>query len=207
MFKSFISAACIVSVFFISNSCESSSSQSEAIGESESSNGAQNPNLRNLSDVEAMTLIQEFLRIEQESDEYYGEIEDITLYKGDYNGNNVFDFFYRVEVYPGGDYVYALHYFYDSNADKIVVVEGPSEPKSFYGVYDLEIEPGKIEGTLELFSAFSGEHSVMLEEKGSFTIVEDRIVLNEKSLSALKKLDSELADQIKKLEESVFGDY
>lgn len=62
-----------------------------------------------LTEKEAERRMKTFLK--ENSKKYEGEFQDMDLIGGNYTKDGALDYFYNVQLYPGGDFVYTTHFF------------------------------------------------------------------------------------------------
>jgi hypothetical protein len=153
-----------------------------------------------LTKKEALARIKAFLKENSRKYSDYGEVDDMTVVGGNYTADGATDYFYDIAFFPGGDYIYSTHFFYDSDQDQIRELSFGKSSESLKSVTANEIKEGKIIGTANLWSAFSGEHSAARSFNCEFTIDGNKINFDKKYMPKFKKAEKEIAAELEKLE-------
>lgn len=153
-----------------------------------------------LTDDEAKELIKKFLKDNDRMYKEYGEIEDLYLVGGNYNNDGALDYFYTVGFFPGGDFIYFTHFFYDSEQNKITELKMNKSIEFVSSIDVKEISLGKLIGEAYIWSAFSGEHMASRFVKAEFKLDGDKITCDEKYIPAFKKAQKEIQKELEKME-------
>jgi hypothetical protein len=130
----------------------------------------------------------------------YGTVEENDLIAGNYTKDGALDYFYTVHFYPGGDFVYPTHFFYDSQKDAIRELELGKGPNAFQHIVVKKITEGKLYGNAVIWSAFSGEHTASKEVKAEFTIDGNKVNVVPTFLPALNKAEKKVLQELEKME-------
>jgi len=159
-----------------------------------------------LTEKEAEKRMKTFLKENSRKYKDYGEFEDMDLVGGDYTKDGALDYFYNVNFYPGGDFVYTTHFFYESDKDEIRELK-INKASDFMSNIDVKkITEGKLIGSANLWNAFSGEHSASRSVNAEFTIEGNKIYFDPKYLPKFKKAEMEISIELdqkqQELEES-----
>jgi hypothetical protein len=161
---------------------------------------AVNEPIRSLTKSLAEERIRKFLKENSKIYQDYGQIEDIYLVGGDYSNNGATDYFYTVNFYPGGDFIYPTHFLYDSNQDKIRELKMNKTIEFIHSIDVKEITAGKLNGTASIWNALSGEHISSRTVKAEFTIEGDKINCDKKFMPAFIKAQKEIQRELQKME-------
>jgi hypothetical protein len=157
-----------------------------------------------LSEEKAELKMREFLLENIKKYKNYGEVETLSLFGGNYTNDKVQDYFYSVGFFAGGDFVRTIHFFYDSEKDKIIELAFNYDTISLYILGIDHINEGKIIGQVLLWNAFSGEHISERILNIEFTIKGAMIVIDEKYHSRLKTAEKEISDELKKMQKDLY---
>jgi len=149
-----------------------------------------------LTEKEAEKRMKTFLKENSRKYKDYGEFEDMDLVGGDYTKDGALDYFYNVNFYPGGDFVYTTHFFYESDKDEIRELK-INKASDFMSNIDVKkITEGKLIGSANLWNAFSGEHSASRSVNAEFTIEGNKIYFDPKYLPKFKKAEMEISIEL-----------
>ena len=164
-----------------------------------------------LTEKEAEKRMKTFLKENSKKYKDYGEFQDMDLVGGNYTKDGALDYFYNVNFYPGGDYVYTTHFFYESDQDKIRELSINKASDFMKNIDVKKITEGKLIGSANLWNAFSGEHSASRSVNAEFTIEGNKIYFDPKYLPKFKKAEKEISSELdqkqKELEEqSVYSE-
>lgn len=151
------------------------------------------------AEVRMMTFLKENSRKYRD----YGEFQDMDLVGGNYTKDGALDYFYRVNFYPGGDYVYTTHFFYESDQDKIRELTINKATDFMKSINVKEIVEGKLIGSADLWSAFSGEHSASRTVNAEFTIEGNKINFDNKYISKFKKGEKEISNELDRMQQEM----
>jgi hypothetical protein len=158
-----------------------------------------------LTEKEAEKRMKTFLKENSKKYKDYGEFQDMDLVGGNYTKDGALDYFYNVNFYPGGDYVYTTHFFYESDQDKIRELSINKASDFMKNIDVKKITEGKLIGSANLWNAFSGEHSASRSVNAEFTIEGNKIYFDPKYLPKFKKAEKEISSELdqkqKELEE------
>jgi hypothetical protein len=156
-----------------------------------------------LTEKEAEKRMKTFLK--ENSRKYEGEFQDMDLVGGNYTKDGALDYFYNVQFYPGGDFVYTTHFFYESDQDKIRELKINKATDFMKNIDVKKISEGKLIGSAHLWSAFSGEHDAYRSVNAEFTIEGNKIYFDPKYVPKFKKAEKEISSELdqkqKELEE------
>jgi len=156
-----------------------------------------------LTEKEAEKRMKTFLK--ENSRKYEGEFQDMDLVGGNYTKDGALDYFYNVQFYPGGDFVYTTHFFYESDQDKIRELNINKATDFMKNIDVKKISEGKLIGSAHLWSAFSGEHDAYRSVNAEFTIEGNKIYFDPKYVPKFKKAEKEISSELdqkqKELEE------
>jgi hypothetical protein len=156
-----------------------------------------------LTEKEAEKRMKTFLK--ENSRKYEGEFQDMDLVGGNYTKDGALDYFYNVQFYPGGDFVYTTHFFYESDQDKIRELSINKATDFMKNIDVKKISEGKLIGSAHLWSAFSGEHDAYRSVNAEFTIEGNKIYFDPKYVPKFKKAEKEISSELdqkqKELEE------
>ena len=164
-----------------------------------------------LTEKEAEKRMKTFLKENSKKYKDYGEFQDMDLVGGNYTKDGALDYFYNVNFYPGGDYVYTTNFFYESDQDKIRELSINKASDFMKNIDVKKITEGKLIGSANLWNAFSGEHSASRSVNAEFTIEGNKIYFDPKYLPKFKKAEKEISSELdqkqKELEEqSVYSE-
>jgi hypothetical protein len=154
----------------------------------------------NLSLGQAKQRMKAFLKENKQKYKDYGTVEDNYLIGGNYTKDGALDYFYTVNFYPGGDYVYPTHFLYDSEKDAIRELELGKGPNAFQHIVVKRITEGKIFGNAVIWSAFSGEHAASKDVKAEFTIDGNKINVDPKFFPALYNAEKKVIQELEQME-------
>lgn len=153
-----------------------------------------------LTEKEAKQLLKDFLKENKRKYKEYGSVEETNLIGGNYTKDGAMDYFYTVHFYPGGDFVYPTHFFYDSEKDAIRELDLGKGPDSFQHIIVKKIIEGKLIGSAVIWSAFSGEHAASRDVKAEFTIDGNKINVDPKFFPALYSAEKKVLQELEQME-------
>jgi hypothetical protein len=156
-----------------------------------------------LTEKEAEAKMKTFLKENSRKYREYGEFQDMDLVGGNYNADGAFDYFYKVNFYPGGDFVYPTHFFYDSEQDKIRELTLNKSSKYLQSVDAKEVKEGKIIGSANVWSARSMDLEAYRDVKAEFTIDGSKINCDKKFIPKLKKAEKEIDAELDRMEQEM----
>ena len=156
-----------------------------------------------LTEKEAEAKMKSFLKENSRKYREYGEFQDMDLVGGNYNADGAFDYFYKVNFYPGGDFVYPTHFFYDSEQDKIRELTLSKSSKYLQSVQAKEVIEGKIIGSANVWSARSMDLEAFRDVKAEFTIDGSKINCDKKFIPKLKKAEKEIDAELDRMEQEM----
>lgn len=149
-----------------------------------------------LTKKEAEAKMKAFLKENSKKYREYGELQEMNLIGGNYDQDGGLDYFYKLSFYPGGDFVYPYHFFYDSKEGKIreLVLNKPTS--NMQSIDAKEIKEGKIIGNASIFSALNVEIDAFRNVAAEFTIDGNKINCDKKFTPKLKKAEKEIANEL-----------
>ena len=159
-----------------------------------------------LSKKEALDRMKAFLKDNRKKYSDFGEVQDMTAVGGNYSKDGALDYFYTVDFYPGGDFIYPSHFFYESDQNKIRELSINKATDFMKSIDVKEIIEGKLIGSANLWNAFSGEHVASRSVNAEFTIDGNKIYFDNKYISKFKKGEKEIASELKKMEEDMMNE-
>lgn len=118
--------------------------------------------------------------------------KEIGFDSGDYNGDNLLDYFVKTTQNGADDSQINTYYFYDSKQDKISKLKIKNGPKSIHNIQIKSIDLGSIKATVTL--QFEAGDIGTFNQKVTTTInIEDsQIIFKSTDLPNLKKADERL---------------
>jgi hypothetical protein len=149
---------------------------------------------------QAKQRMKAFLKENKRKYKDYGTMEGNDLIGGNYTKDGALDYFYTVNFYPGGDYVYPTHFLYDSETDAIRELELGKGPDAFQHIVVKKITEGKLFGNAVIWSAFSGEHAASKDVKAEFTIDGNKINVDPKFFPALYNAEKKVIQELEQME-------
>ncbi len=161
-------------------------------------------NVHNKTKEEAKEMMEAFLRKNSSKYDFYGEFQDLEIVSGDYTNDGVLDYFFDVYFYPGGDYVYVTHFFYESDLNQIRELSIQNATDFFKNIYVKKINQAKIIGSAHLWSAFSGEHFAVRHVEAEFRIQGDKIVFDDKYIPKFLEAENEISAELDSIWNSNF---
>jgi len=156
-----------------------------------------------LSKNEAEVRIRKFLKENSKIYADYGGLEGVYLVGGNYTQDGLEDYFYTVDFYPGGDFIYSTHFFYYSEQDEILELKMSKSIEFVKSIDVKEMKQGKLIGEANIWSAFSGEHMASRTVKAEFMIDDKKINCDKKYLSALSKAQKEINVELEQMEQEL----
>jgi hypothetical protein len=153
-----------------------------------------------LTKKEALARMKAFLKENSKKYSDYGEVDDMTAVGGNYTADGATDYFYNVQFYEGGDFVYTTHFFFDSEQDKIRELEINKAPTMMKSIIAKELKDGKIIGSANLWSAAGMDLFADRSVNAEFTIDGNKINFDKKYMPKFKKAEKEIAAELEKLE-------
>ena len=159
-----------------------------------------------LTEKEAEKRMKTFLKENSRKYKDYGEFEDMDLVGGNYTKDGALDYFYNVKFYPGGDFVYTTHFFYESDKDEIRELNINKATDFMKNIDVKKINEGILIGSANLWNALGIEHDASRSVNAEFTIEGNKIYFDPKYLPKFKKAEKEISNELdqkqKELEES-----
>lgn len=159
-----------------------------------------------LTEKEAEKRMKTFLKENSRKYKDYGEFQDMDLVGGNYTKDGALDYFYNVQFYEGGDYVYTTHFFYESDQDKIRELNINKATDFMKNIDVKKITEGKLTGSANLWNAFGIENDASRSVNAEFTIEGNKIYFDPKYLPKFKKAEKEISIELdqkqQELEES-----
>lgn len=149
-----------------------------------------------LTKKEAEAKMKAFLKENAKKYREYGEFEDMDLIGGNYDDDGTLDYFYKVSFYPGGDFVYPYHFFYDSKEDKIRELALNKPTSNMESIDAKEIKDGRIIGNAAIWDALSPETIAFRNVAAEFTIEGNKINCDKKFNPKFKKAEKEIANEL-----------
>ena len=161
------------------------------------------PKVKSMTDAEAKKLFKTFLKSNSSLYKENGELQELEVKGGDYTGDNITDFFYKANFYPGGDFVYPTNFFYDSGKDQIVELVRGNGSDLIIGFSANKIENGLIKGEAYLFTAFSGEHSAGEFVKCDFKIIDKKVMIEKSFLKSIEKSALKITKELEEMQKNL----
>lgn len=153
-----------------------------------------------LTEKEAEKRMKTFLK--ENSKKYEGEFQDMDLIGGNYTKDGALDYFYNVQLYPGGDFVYTTHFFYESDQDKIRELNINSATDFMKNIDVKKITEGKLVGSAYFFTT-GFQRDAFRSVNAEFTIEGNKIYFDPKYLPKFKKAEKEISSELdQKIRES-----
>jgi len=149
-----------------------------------------------LTKDEATKRMQSFLQENHEKYSNYGEVQEIELTGGNYTSDGVLDYFCVVHFYPGGDWVYPLNFFYESDKDKVRELTFGNGPEILQTIALDNISEGRLIGKAIMWLATSGVDFAKREIDAEFTLQGNKIFVNIKYLPLLSKAEKEILKEL-----------
>lgn len=156
-----------------------------------------------LSPEEAKQRMQSFLKENKKKYKDYGTVEENYFVSGNFTKDGALDYFYTLSFYPGGDFIYPTHFFYDSEKDAIRELTLGKGPDSFQHVDIKKVTEGKLSGNAIIWSAFSGEHFASRDVKAEFTIDENKLNVVPKFLPNLYSAEKKVLQELEQMEQQM----
>ena len=153
---------------------------------------------KSLTDSEALKLIKEFIKKNPAKFKDLGEVEDYDVKAGDYNGDGVNDFYFTVNFYPGGDFIYPQNFYYNSEKEQITDLKVSNGSDMIFNVEVLKMDKDIMHGAVVVWTAFSGEDSFMETVKCDFKIIGNKIIIEPAFLKAIKRAEKKVNDESEK---------
>jgi hypothetical protein len=172
------------------NTMESASSRDSPL----SSKSANSP--FSLTKDEANKRMQSFLQENHEKYSNYGEVQEIELTGGNYTSDGVLDYFCVVHFYPGGDWVYPLNFFYESDKDKVRELTFGNGPEILKTIALDNISERRLKGKAIMWLATSGVDFAKREIDAEFIIEGNKVFVNIKYLPLLSKGEKEILKEL-----------
>ena len=111
-----------------------------------------------------------------------------------------------MKFYPGGDFVYTTHFFYESDKDEIRELNINKATDFMKNIDVKKINEGILIGSANLWNALGVEHDASRSVNAEFTIEGNKIYFDPKYLPKFKKAEKEISNELdqkqKELEES-----
>ena len=159
-----------------------------------------------LTEKEAEKRMKTFLKENSRQYKDYGEFQDMDLVGGNYTKDGALDYFYNVNFYPGGDYVYTTHFFYESDQDKIRELNINKATDFMKNIDVKKITEGKLIGSANLWNAYGIQIDASRTVNAEFTIEGNKIYFDPKYVPKFKKAEKEISIELdqkqQELEES-----
>ena len=159
-----------------------------------------------LTEKEAEKRMKTFLKENSKKYKDYGEFQDMDLVGGNYTKDGALDYFYNVNFYPGGDFVYTTHFFYESDQDKIRELNINKATDFMKNIDVKKITEGKLIGSANLWNAYGIQIDASRTVNAEFTIEGNKIYFDPKYLPKFKKAEKEISIELdqkqQELEES-----
>jgi hypothetical protein len=158
-----------------------------------------------LTEKEAEKRMKAFLKENSREYKDYGEFEDMNLVGGNYTKDGALDYFYNVNFFPGGDFVYTTHFFYESDQDKIRELTINKATDFMKNIDVKKITEGKLIGSANLWNAYGIQVDAYRSVNAEFTIEGNKIYFDPKYVPKFKKAEKEISSELdqkqKELEE------
>jgi hypothetical protein len=199
MYRKLYGVNMLICIFLLSCSTDANQSRSELDNE-QSFPTKPSLSVSSLSESQAKSRMNTFLKQNASFYKEYGQIEDIYLIGGHYNQDGALDYFYTIDFYPGGDFIYPSHFFYDSEVDQIKELTISKTIEAVRSLDVKEIVAGKLIGEAFIWGAFSGEHVASRSVKAEFSIEGNKLTCDKKYFAAFKKAQKEIEKELQKME-------
>ena len=158
-----------------------------------------------LTEKEAEKRMKAFLK--ENSRKYEGEFQDMDLVGGNYTKDGALDYFYNVQFFPGGDFVYTTHFFYESDQDKIRELNINKATDFMKNIDVKKITEGKLTGSAKLWNAFGIENDASRSVNAEFTIEGNKIYFDPKYLPKFKKAEKEISSELDQKQKELEEEY
>jgi hypothetical protein len=145
-----------------------------------------------LTESEARKRLTGFIKENKKKYREYGEIEDIKLASGTYGADDALDYLFTVYFYPGGDFVYPSHFYYDSETDEVRELSLANGTETWQFIVVRKMVQGKISGDANLWNAYGPEIAASESIKAEFTIEGNKLLLDKKYLAAMRRAEKKL---------------
>jgi hypothetical protein len=145
-----------------------------------------------LTKKEAETKMKSFLKENARKYKEYGEFEDMELVGGNFNSDGATDYFYKVNFYPGGDFVYPTHFIFDSEVNEIRELKLSNASAYLHSVDAKSVADGKIIGSGFVWHALGMDLEAYRSVNAEFTIDGNKINYDKKYLTKFKKAEKEI---------------
>jgi hypothetical protein len=159
-----------------------------------------------LTEKEAEKRMKTFLKENLRKYKDYGEFQDMDFVGGNYTKDGALDYFYNVQFYPGGDFVYTTHFFYESDQDKIRELNINKATDFMKNIDVKKITEGKLIGSANLWNAYGIQIDASRTVNAEFTIEGNKIYFDPKYVPKFKKAEKEISIELdqkqQELEES-----
>ncbi len=149
-----------------------------------------------ISEEEAYVRMEAFINNNLNKYADYGIVEEISATGGYYNSDNKLDYFYTVNFYPGGDYVFLANFYYDSESDEISELLLKDAPNEINGIFSNEVKKGVIYGNANVFYGFSPEIMASRLIDVKFTIQGQNIELDKSFKSDYERALNEIKTEL-----------
>jgi hypothetical protein len=155
-------------------------------------NDASKKSVVSLTKKEAETKMKAFLKENARKYKEYGEFEDMELVGGNFNSDGALDYFYKVNFYPGGDFVYPTHFIFDSEVNEIRELKLSNASAYLHSVDAKSVADGKIIGSGFVWHALGIDLEAYRSVNAEFTIDGNKINYDKKYLTKFKKAEKEI---------------
>jgi hypothetical protein len=149
-----------------------------------------------LTEKEAEKRMKAFLKENSRKYKDYGEFEDMELVGGNYTKDGALDYFYNVKFFPGGDFVYTTHFFYESDQDKIRELSINKATDFMKNIDVKKITEGKLIGSANLWNASGIQIDASRTVNAEFTIEGNKIYFDPKYAPKFKKAEKEISSEL-----------
>jgi hypothetical protein len=160
-----------------------------------------------ITKAEAKKRLEQYLKVNKRKFEENGEIQEIEIGFGDYDGDQKDDFFFTAMYFGGGDYLYPEYFYYDSKTDAIRNVSLKSKfDTDIHNVKVRSIDKSGLSGVSDVWAAFSGEHSYWRTVKTKFQLVGNSITIEKAYDRALAKATQEVNAEMEAAQNELYGE-
>jgi hypothetical protein len=159
--------------------------------------------IASLTKKEAEAKMKLFLKENSRKYKDYGAFEDMELIGGNFNSDGATDYFYKVNFYPGGDFVYPTHFIFDSEVNEIRELKLSNASAYLHSVDAKSLSDGKIIGSAFIWHALGIELEAYRSVNAEFTIDGNKINYDKKYLAKFKKAEKEINLELEQKQEEM----
>jgi len=155
---------------------------------------------------EAQKRLDQFLKMNRRKFEENGELQEVNIGSGDYDGDQKDDFFFTALYFGGGDYLYPEYFYYDSKSDAIKHMTLKTKFEDIHNINVRSIDKTGLKGVSSVWAAFSGEHSYWRDVKTNFQINGNIITIDKVHDKALAKATKEVMEEMEAAQNELYGE-